>query len=236
MKARPTILAFDTSAAHCAAALMWGDGEIAARQEDMSRGQGERLMGLLEELLQQVGIAWSDLDAIAVGVGPGNFTGIRIAVSAARGLALGLGIPVISVSNFEIMRGPNSVTDLHGQLVSLPAPRGTNYIQVFDGGKAAHAPQHVTVGSGTLPALDLRDVTEVIGENSADISTLNASTAQSQTIPTIERKISKVPETMVRIAVHKWLAGQVDGTRPAPLYVRPADAAPPRDKPPVILP
>ena len=236
MKAQPTILAFDTSAAHCAAALLWGDGQIAAHQEDMSRGQGERLMGLLEEVLQQEGFAWSDLDAIAVGVGPGNFTGIRIAVSAARGLALGLGIPVISVSNFEIMRGPNSVTDLHGQLVSLPAPRGTNYIQVFDGGKAARAPQHIAVGSETEPALDLRGVTDVIGEHAADISMLNARTAQSSTIPAMEREIHEVPETMVRIATDKWHAGQVDGTRPAPLYVRPADAAPPRDKPPVILP
>jgi tRNA threonylcarbamoyladenosine biosynthesis protein TsaB len=236
MKAQPTILAFDTSAAHCVAALIWGDAQIATRFEAMARGQGERLMGLLEELLADEGYGYSDLDALAVGVGPGNFTGIRIAVSAARGLALGLGIPVISVSNFEIMRGPNSVTDLRGQLVSLPAPRGTNYIQVFDGGKAARAPQHVTVGSETLPALDLRGVTDVIGEHTADISRLNARTAHNATIPAIEREIRDVPETMVRIATDKWRAGQVDGTRPAPMYVRPADAAPPRDKPPVILP
>jgi hypothetical protein len=65
---------------------------------------------------------------------------------------------------------------------------------------------------------------------------LNARTAQSSTIPAMEREIHEVPETMVRIATDKWHAGQVDGTRPAPLYVRPADAAPPRDKPPVILP
>jgi tRNA threonylcarbamoyladenosine biosynthesis protein TsaB len=236
MKAQPTILAFDTSAAHCAAALMWGDAQIATRFEAMARGQGERLMGLLEELLADEGYGYSDLDALAVGVGPGNFTGIRIAVSAARGLALGLGIPVISVSNFEIMRGPNSVTDLRAQLVSLPAPRGTNYIQVFEGGKAARAPQHVTVGPETLPALDLRGVTDVIGEHTADISMLNAKTAHNATIPAIEREIRDVPETMVRIATDKWRAGQVDGTRPAPMYVRPADAAPPRDKPPVILP
>ena len=236
MKAQPTILAFDTSAAHCVAALIWGDAQIATRFEAMARGQGERLMGLLEELLADEGYGYSDLDALAVGVGPGNFTGIRIAVSAARGLALGLGIPVISVSNFEIMRGPNSVTDLRGQLVSLPAPRDTNYIQVFDGGKAARAPQHVTVGPETLPALDLRGVTDVIGEHTADISMLNARTAHNATIPAIEREIRDVPETMVRIATDKWRAGQVDGTRPAPMYVRPADAAPPRDKPPVILP
>ena len=56
----------------------------------MAKGQAERLMGLLEEVLAAQKTTWQDLSAIAVGVGPGNFTGIRIGVSAARGLALGL--------------------------------------------------------------------------------------------------------------------------------------------------
>ncbi|WP_273509172.1 tRNA (adenosine(37)-N6)-threonylcarbamoyltransferase complex dimerization subunit type 1 TsaB, partial [Planktotalea frisia] len=96
------VLGFDTSAAHVAAALL-RDGEIiATAREEMSRGQAERLMVLLEELLAQNTHVWSDLDAIGVGVGPGNFTGIRVSVSAARGLALGLGIPAIGVNRFDV--------------------------------------------------------------------------------------------------------------------------------------
>ena len=82
------ILGFDTSAAHCAAALLRGTQVIDSRLEEMSKGQAERLMPMIEEMLAAQGLAWADLAAIGVGIGPGNFTGVRIAVSAARGLAL----------------------------------------------------------------------------------------------------------------------------------------------------
>jgi tRNA threonylcarbamoyladenosine biosynthesis protein TsaB len=236
MKARPTILAFDTSAAHCAAALMWGDCRIVSRKEDMSRGQGERLMGLLEDLLTQERVNWSDLDAIAVGVGPGNFTGIRIAVSAARGLALGLGIPAISVSNFEIMRGPMSVNETDPQLVSLPAPRDTLYLQTFRNGQAVGKPSVSGTAPDDLAKLQLPDNATVLGQNALDIWGMAAGSSAEPTGRVFERSSAEVPETMVRIAAAKWHAGQIDGTRPAPMYVRPADAAPPREKPPLILP
>lgn len=70
----------------------------------MAKGQAERLLVLAQELLAQTGTAMAQLDAIGVGIGPGNFTGIRISVSAARGLALGLGIPAIGVNAFDALR------------------------------------------------------------------------------------------------------------------------------------
>lgn len=99
----PLILAFDTSAAHCAAALVSGERILGTRDEAMDRGQAERLIPLLEELLGAAGHGWSDLDGLAVVTGPGNFTGLRLAVAAARGLALGLGIPAVGVSIFEAL-------------------------------------------------------------------------------------------------------------------------------------
>jgi tRNA threonylcarbamoyl adenosine modification protein YeaZ len=106
-------LGFDTSAAHCAAALVMGDRLLVQRHEDMARGQAERLMPRLEEVLRAEGLGWSDLSAIGVGIGPGNFTGVRIAVSAARGLALALGIPAIGVSTLEALAegGPRPLTE-----------------------------------------------------------------------------------------------------------------------------
>lgn len=97
----PLILAFDTSAAHCAAALVSGDQVVISRAEEMTRGQAERLMPLLQEMLADTGVSWRDLSALGVGIGPGNFTGIRIAVSAARGLALGLDLTAVGVSGCE---------------------------------------------------------------------------------------------------------------------------------------
>jgi hypothetical protein len=99
----PLILAFDTAAAHCAAALVQGDAVLARRDEPMARGQAERLLPMLEEMLAETRRGWADLDALAVCTGPGNFTGLRLAVAAARGLAMGLGIPAIGVSRFEAL-------------------------------------------------------------------------------------------------------------------------------------
>ena len=96
-------LGFDTSAAHCAAALLQGDRVLIQRHEDMARGQAERLFPLLEEMLTSAGVDWRDLSVIGCGTGPGNFTGIRISVAAARGLALSLGIPAVGVSVTEAM-------------------------------------------------------------------------------------------------------------------------------------
>ncbi len=120
MPSEPLILGFDTSAAHCAAALLRGDDILVSRLEEMKRGQAERLMVLLEEVLTEGNTAWADLDAIGVGIGPGNFTGIRIAVSAARGLALGLNIPAVGVTGFDARAH-------EGVLAAVPAPRDQAY-------------------------------------------------------------------------------------------------------------
>jgi len=119
----PVVLGFDTSAAHCAAALLLDDAIRGERLELLQRGQAERLMPMLEGLLAGQGLTWRDLDALAVGIGPGNFTGTRISVSAARGLALALGIPAVGVSMFEVMRDPYGQTAHPAELVSLEAPR-----------------------------------------------------------------------------------------------------------------
>lgn len=117
------VLSFDTSAAYCAAALFSGERELACRVEDMARGQAERLMPLLQEVLDSAGVNWADLNRIGVGIGPGNFTGIRISVSAARGLALGLGVPAIGVTGFDAIRGGTA------GIAAIPGPRETFYVQ-----------------------------------------------------------------------------------------------------------
>ena len=125
----PLILGFDTSGPYCAAALVQGDRMLACFAEDMARGQAERLMDLLTETLAHHGAAWSDLNALAVGTGPGNFTGIRIGVSAGRGLALGLGVAAYGVTGFEA----RARIAPQGTTVAIPAPRDRVYISDADG-------------------------------------------------------------------------------------------------------
>ncbi|WP_424940538.1 tRNA (adenosine(37)-N6)-threonylcarbamoyltransferase complex dimerization subunit type 1 TsaB [Aliiroseovarius sp. S253] len=202
MQPDPMILAFDTSAAHCAAALLCGDRIVAERHEDMAKGQAERLFPLLEEVLADANLAWSDLTAIGVCVGPGNFTGIRISVSAARGLSLSLGVPAIGVSSLEAqaLNAPRPVWSL------IDARRDHFYAQQFaDDGT-------------TAPNL-------ITGDEAADL-----------TGDRIGPEVAASPAPAIaRIAAERLLAGATED-RPAPLYIRSADAAPPRDPAPVILP
>lgn len=194
MPSDPTILAFDTSAAHCAAALLRGTEIVTSRAEAMKRGQAERLMPLLEEVLAEANSTWQDLDAIGVGVGPGNFTGIRISVSAARGLALGLGVNAVGITGFDAL-------ELLAQPTQIPAisgPRDQVYVQT----------------TGSAARLIDRTKAETLGPLFfCEDPALHA-------------------QAIARIAASRW----AEATEPpAPFYVRPADAAPSRDIPPVLL-
>ena len=118
------VVVFDTSNQYIAAALYRGKQEVQSIIELMPRGQSERLMSLLNELLEGASLDWPDISKIGVCTGPGNFTGIRIAVSAARGLALGLEIPAIGISSFEAtLLGYGDE-----ELALLPANEGFYYV------------------------------------------------------------------------------------------------------------
>ena len=99
-KLSPTILAIDTATEALSLALL-RDGELRALHRVMPRQQQQRLFPCLDELLDGEPIAELGLDAIAFGRGPGSFTGLRIATSAAQGLAFALSIPVVGISTLE---------------------------------------------------------------------------------------------------------------------------------------
>ena len=222
-----TLLGFDTSAAHCAAALL-SDGAVhGARHLEMGRGQAEHLMPLLQEVLDEQGLDWPDLDGLAVGIGPGNFTGIRISVSAARGLALALDLPVFGISTFELMRDPDNLDAHPAEIVSVPAPRGQAYVQHFSNGAPQGAPRQIDPDH---PPQDLMPpgTMRVRGFRAADIARPFGAVAS-------DAAITDIGPRLLRCAAWRWQRFGTPTTRPAPLYVRPADAAPPSDPPPVIL-
>ena len=101
MASNTVVLAFDTSGPFCAAAILINGEFTAFRADEMARGQAEAIMDMIEDVLRIAGVTLQDVTRIGVGTGPGNFTGIRISVSAARGFALSLGIPAIGVNGFD---------------------------------------------------------------------------------------------------------------------------------------
>jgi tRNA threonylcarbamoyladenosine biosynthesis protein TsaB len=194
------IIAFDTSGAHCAAAIYWQDGARVPifASEEMAKGQAERLLPMIEEMMGGAGLRWADFAAIGVGVGPGNFTGIRISVALARGLALGLDIPAIGVTGFDARAQTVDLADFY---VTIPAPRGQVYAQRFG--------------------------------NSSPAELLEA---PPQDAPIVQMEtLSPADQAMAIAQIAATRMGQ-DQPRPAPFYLRPADAAPPSDPPPIILP
>jgi tRNA threonylcarbamoyl adenosine modification protein YeaZ len=206
----PLILGFDTAAASCAAALVCGDRVLAAADEPMATGQAERLFPLLEEMLATAGKAWADLDAIGVGTGPGNFTGVRLSVSAARGLALSLDRPAIGVSRLEAL-----AEGLPRPLAVIEdARRGAAYLQRF--------------GPDSAPELVEADAQQDLGA----LPRTGSGAALIVGGPILALAMP-VAVAIARIAARRIATPQ---PRPAPLYLRAADAAVSSDPPPVILP
>jgi tRNA threonylcarbamoyl adenosine modification protein YeaZ len=97
------ILALDTSMGACSAALLRCDGEVFARAETMTRGHAEALMPMVAQVMDESGVAFAALDRIAATTGPGSFTGVRIAISAARGLALVTGAKLFGIDSLTVM-------------------------------------------------------------------------------------------------------------------------------------
>jgi tRNA threonylcarbamoyladenosine biosynthesis protein TsaB len=130
------LLAIDSAGESCSAAL-WDQtrpipqGLLAFRMVEPARGQAERLIPLVEAVLADAGLRYDALGALAVGHGPGSFTGVRSAVAAARGLALAADLGVIAVSSLEALAG-GLRPDVPGEvLAALDARRGEVYAQRF---------------------------------------------------------------------------------------------------------
>lgn len=107
------ILAIDTSSAWCSVALSLGDKAPEFRHEAVSAGASQLLLPWVEALLANAKLSLTDLDAIAVGIGPGAFTGVRLGVAAVQGLAISNNLPVIPVCSLDALAAQITAVDVY---------------------------------------------------------------------------------------------------------------------------
>ncbi|MBA7934479.1 tRNA (adenosine(37)-N6)-threonylcarbamoyltransferase complex dimerization subunit type 1 TsaB [Klebsiella sp. RHBSTW-00215] len=121
------ILAIDTATEACSAAL-WNDGTLSAHFEICPREHTQRILPLVQDVLNESGIMLTELDALAFGRGPGSFTGVRIGIGIAQGLALGAELPMIGVSTLATMaQGAWRKTGATRVLAAIDARMGEVY-------------------------------------------------------------------------------------------------------------
>jgi tRNA threonylcarbamoyl adenosine modification protein YeaZ len=158
------ILAFDTSTAACTVALFDGSGKcVAQRDELIGRGHAEQLVPMIAELLEG-----RSADQVIVGVGPGSFTGIRVAIAAAHGLAIGWGARLTGMSSLSLIAaGSEANTDV---AVAVIGGHGELFVQEFvSSGEpesglrnlspalaAAETKARLVIGSGSRQLVDER--------------------------------------------------------------------------------
>ncbi|MGG5836039.1 tRNA (adenosine(37)-N6)-threonylcarbamoyltransferase complex dimerization subunit type 1 TsaB [Huaxiibacter chinensis] len=121
------ILAIDTATEACSAAL-WDNGNLFAHFEECPREHTQRILPLVKQMLDQGNTTLTDLDALAFGRGPGSFTGVRIGIGIAQGLALGANLPMIGVSTLATMaQGAWRQTGATRVLAAIDARMGEVY-------------------------------------------------------------------------------------------------------------
>jgi tRNA threonylcarbamoyladenosine biosynthesis protein TsaB len=124
-------LGIDSSAAACSAAI-WRDGGVLAQaMEAMHRGHAEALIPMTEQIMKRADVDYGDLDSVAATVGPGAFTGIRIGLAAARGIALAAAKPAVGVTAFAAVARaiPPAHRGVRTVFVAIDTKRGDLYVQ-----------------------------------------------------------------------------------------------------------
>jgi len=130
---QPLILGIDSAGNGASIAVLRGGDVAAMRTDPRPHGQAEILMPMIADALTEAGIEAAALAAIGVATGPGSFTGLRIAIAAARGLALATGSPAIGITRFDAVAAQFPPERRFGRalLVALDTRRGDFFLQLF---------------------------------------------------------------------------------------------------------
>jgi len=177
------VLGLDTCLSSCSVAVLDGEHVLASAREVMARGHQERLAPMAQAVMAEAGLNFDRLERIAVTVGPGSFTGLRVGIAFAKGLAAALDLPAVGIGALEAL-----ACEADGMVFAVvDARRGQVYVQGFEDGRALMAPDALSaetaaariaelsmgrtftlVGSGAPLVADLAPAAAVIAAEGAD--------------------------------------------------------------------
>lgn len=219
------ILALDTSMGACSAAVLRTNGGargLFARQEEMARGHAEALMPMVAEVMQQAGLAFPDLDLIAATVGPGSFTGVRIAIAAARGLVLAIGAKLYGTDSLTVMAKVALTTGAWEPkpfAVAVDARRGMLYLGLYDAaGRRLEGP--LLIAPEEAVAVLPGDLHRAVGSGAALLAEAGARAGRP-----LEARLLELQPSAAALAEIALESGEIFAVL-RPLYLRPPDARP----------
>jgi tRNA threonylcarbamoyladenosine biosynthesis protein TsaB len=242
------VLAIDTATAACSAAL-WRGGEVRARRHRlMERGHAEALMPMVAEVMAEARLDYTAIDLVATTVGPGTFTGIRVGLAAARGLALACGVPAVGVTTLEALAhgldcGLDRGLDRHAAgdgavVAALDARRGEIYVQAFESGGDAGGDSGFHAGLNALGAPAALTAAEaaaalppgplvLVGNGAAALAGALAAAGVAHRIA----DGPSLPDAAVvaALAARRFTAAPPPEEPPRPLYIRGHGARLPKD-------
>ncbi len=205
------VLAMDTCLAACSAAVLRDGETLAWASEPMTRGHQERLAAMVGEVMARAGLAFADLDRVGVTIGPGSFTGLRVGLAFAKGLALALDRPCVGVGTLEALAASLAVRGPVAAVVD--AGRGRVYLQFFDDAVAVSGPDSV---DSNIAASRL---VEVYPSGRVTLTGPGAGLLAG-VLPGADVAVTAVPDP-VAVAQLAVLAARI---APRPLYLRAPDA------------
>lgn len=216
------LLAIDTALEACAAAVFDSalGGVIASESLPMKRGHAEALMPLIARVMDDARAEFDQLDRIAVTVGPGSFTGLRVGISAARGLALAAARPAVGLSALAAYAAPYVAADETAPIVAaIDARHGQVYMQVFAGNGRTLVPPRVAPIRDAVRAA-LSEPVRVVGSAAAAVL---AQWPSGEPPPlTVETQAAPDIQWIARLGA----AAEDTGVPPKPLYLQAPDARP----------
>jgi tRNA threonylcarbamoyladenosine biosynthesis protein TsaB len=219
------ILALDTSMGACSAAVLCatdGTRQLHARYVEMERGHAEALMPMVQEVMAEAGVSARDLDVIAATTGPGSFTGVRIAIAAARGLALVTQVKLFGTDSLTVMARAALMEDLAPDgpfAVAVDARRGMLYFGLYDAaGRQLDGP--LLIAPDDAVKLLPPGLRVVVGNGAVLLA--EAAAKQSRNVDVALPALQPLAAALAGIALE---SGETTATL-RPLYLRPPDAKP----------